>query len=265
MTVLSVKDLCVEYANHDGLVRAVDHLSFDLKAGETLGLAGESGSGKSTVAKAVMRILQPPGFIAGGDVLMSGHSVMDMNPEQLRHMRWTEIAMVFQSALDSLNPVLRIEAQFHDLARAKQGRRFTNQELASLFKLVDLDVELFKAYPHQLSGGMRQRVGIALALALRPKVLILDEPTTALDVVVQRHILKGLRKIQAEFGFSLLFITHDLPVLMAMSHRIGIMKDGKMCEIDTPKNLRESPCHPYTRRLLGAMRLLKNQSKHGGE
>ena len=264
MSLLSVKDLSVCYATQNGVVTAVNQLSFDLEPGETLGLAGESGSGKSTVAKAIMRILQPPGFISGGEVWINERNILDMNSEQLRLMRWTEIAMVFQSALDSLNPVLRIENQFQDLARVKEGRNFSTQELKALFELVDLDDQVYKAYPHQLSGGMRQRVGIALALALKPKVLILDEPTTALDVVVQRHILKNLKAIQANFGFSLLFITHDLPVLMAMSHRIGIMKDGELCEIDTPDNLRNAPKHPYSRHLLGSMRLLKEQSEHRG-
>ena len=265
MTILSVKDLSICYATENGLVQAVSGVSFDIGAGETLGLAGESGSGKSTIAKAVMRILQAPGFISAGSVKLDGNEVLDMDREQLRAMRWTEMAMVFQSALDSLNPVLRIEKQFQDLSQAKRSQLFSAQELGDLFALVDLEPNVLRAYPHQLSGGMRQRVGIALALALRPKLLILDEPTTALDVVVQRHILKSLVKIQAELGFSLLFITHDLPVLMAMSHRIGIMKDGHLCEVDTPNQLRQSPIHPYTQRLLSSMRLLRKTPDTGSK
>ena len=257
MNILTVEHLSVKYATAHSTITSVDDVSFEIKSGETLGLAGESGSGKSTVAKAIMRILQAPGFIAGGTVDLCGDNLFRLSPERLRALRWSKVAMVFQSALDSLNPVMRIRNQFNDLALAKLNRRFTPEELGELLQLVDLPLTVLGAYPHQLSGGMRQRVGIALALSLKPKLLILDEPTTALDVVVQRHILQRLLEAQKTLGFSILFITHDLPVLMAISHRIAIMKNGQLCEVDTPDQLRTNPRHPYTKRLLDSMGLLK--------
>ncbi|MBV71803.1 MAG: sugar ABC transporter ATP-binding protein [Myxococcales bacterium] len=258
MNLLTVRGLSVDYATPNGPARAVHGIDFHVNQGEVIGLAGESGSGKSTVAKAIMRILQPPGFISGGSVLLNGRDVLTMSRSDLRDMRWTEMAMVFQSALDSLNPVLPIEAQFQDLAIARLGRRLAPAQLREFLRFVDLENRVLSSYPHQLSGGMRQRVGIALALVLKPKLLILDEPTTALDVVVQRHILRGLQRLQKELNFSILFITHDLPVLLAMSDRIIIMKDGLVCEADTPSALRRRPEHPYTQQLLASMQLLED-------
>jgi ABC-type dipeptide/oligopeptide/nickel transport system ATPase component len=266
MTVLQVRDLSVAYANGHTLVDVVKGVSFDVGPGETIGLAGESGSGKSTVGKAIMRILQPPGVITGGDVKVNGRDVLRMSAVQLRDMRWAEVSMVFQSALDSLNPVLKIEDQFQDLARYRRPTLFSPYELAELLGFVDLEGHILKAYPHQLSGGMRQRVGIALALALKPNLIILDEPTTALDVVVQRHILRGLMRLQRDIGFSLLFITHDLPVLLAMSQQIIIMKDGLVCETGSPQGILTKPEHPYTRQLLTSMRLLdRRKTSTGGK
>lgn len=252
MSLLSVNNLSVHYASEAGTVDAVRGASFELSAGEVLGIAGESGSGKSTLAKAIMRILQPPGFIGSGEILLDGSDILKMSRDELREIRWARISMVFQSALDSLNPVTTITAQFQDLALARQGRMFTAPELKALLELVNLPDRTLDAYPHQLSGGMRQRVGIALALALKPELVILDEPTTALDVIVQRDILRGLRSLQAEHGFSVLFITHDLPVLLAMSDRVIIMKDGSICEIGTPSELMNAPQHGYTRTLMAA-------------
>jgi len=256
MSLLDVRSLTVEYCGALGNRVAVDGMSFQIGKGEFIGLAGESGSGKSTVAKAVMRILQTPGFISGGEVYFEGVDILKMSSEELRELRWRDMAMVFQSALDSLNPVLSIRSQFQDMAQAKLGRPMTDSELVEVLDFVQLEPRLLDSYPHQLSGGMRQRVGIALALSLKPKLLILDEPTTALDVVVQRHILRGLIRLRKQLGFAVLFITHDLPVLLAMSDRVIVMKDGQVCDDLSPAELRHHPTHPYTRTLLDSMALL---------
>ena len=256
MSHLHVRGLQVSYVAGRQLVPAVEDFNLSVAPGEVIGLAGESGSGKSTVAKAMMRILQPPGVINGGEVIWNNVDLIRLDAAALREVRWRDIAMVFQSALESLNPVMPVAEQFNDMARARLGRPFSQQELTELLAMVDLEPHVLDAYPHQLSGGMRQRVGIALALALRPKLLILDEPTTALDVVVQRNILRRLRSLQREMGFSVLFITHDLPVLFAISDRILVMKDGRVCAEGTPRELRADPKHPYAVKLLAAMDLL---------
>lgn len=263
MNLLSVKNLSVGYATASGCVQTVKNVSFDVPEGAFVGIAGESGSGKSTLAKAIMRILQPPGLITAGAVELEGRDLLQMNAAALREIRWRKVAMVFQSALDSLNPVLTIRAQFDDLGGGS-GNGLDFERLAELLGYVDLPNDVLGAYPHQLSGGMRQRVGIALALFYQPKLLILDEPTTALDVVVQRHILMVLRSLQSRFGFSILFITHDLPVLLAMSDEVLIMKDGHLCEMASPDALRRAPKHPYTRQLLDAVDLLHKDDESEG-
>ena len=244
MSHLHVRGLQVSYVTGRQLVPAVEDFNLSVAPGEVIGLAGESGSGKSTVAKAVMRILQPPGLINGGEVIWDDVDLLRLDSTALREVRWRDIAMVFQSALESLNPVMPVAEQFNDMACARLGRPFSQQS-PDVARQLDLEPHVLHAYPHQLSGGMRQRVGIALALALRPKLLILDEPTTALDVVVQRNILRRLRSLQREMGFSVLFITHDLPVLFAISDRILVMKDGRVCAEGTPRELRAGPKHPY--------------------
>ena len=255
MSLLNVTDLCVDYVADDGLVRAVDKLSFKIGPNEFVGLAGESGSGKSTVAKAILRVLQPPGVISGGTVHFEDQDILEMGPQALRAMRWSSISMVFQSALDSLNPVVRIKEQFQDAHVCKRNRLLTTNELNELMNYVQLSPDTLEAFPHQLSGGMRQRVGIALALMFQPKLLLLDEPTTALDVVVQRQILQTLNRLKAKFGFSVLFITHDLPLLLAMSDTVMIMQHGRLCEMGTPIELRSNPQHSYTKTLIQAMNL----------
>ena len=252
--LLDIKDLVVEYVSDERAVRGADRVSFAIAPGEILGLAGESGCGKSTVANAVMRLLKDPARISGGSIRFDGQDVLHMSAERLRDWRWREAAMVFQSAMNSLNPVMRIGDQLADVftTHQKLSRSAALVEAGKLMELVRIDPARMKAYPHQLSGGQRQRVVIAMACALRPQLLILDEPTTALDVVVQQEILGQIKELQEELGFSVLFITHDLSLMLELSDRIGVMCGGRIVELAPAKNLRYGAKHPYTKALLGA-------------
>jgi peptide/nickel transport system ATP-binding protein len=250
--LLELRDVTVDYLTPAGTKRAVDNVSFALAPGEVLGLAGESGSGKSTIAQAILRILRPPGLISGGEVLWEGKDILSLDPSALRAFRWTEIAMAFQSALNALNPVMTVGDQIADTLRAHgvKDRREIARRIDELLKVVGIDANRAKAYPHQLSGGMRQRAVIAIALALRPKLLIMDEPTTALDVVVQRSIMEQIRDLKATLGFSILFITHDISLMVEFSDRMAIMYGGKLVEMAPAAELFQNPQHPYTRGLL---------------
>ncbi len=252
--LLSVRDLCVDYLSPAGRVRAVDHVSFDIARGEVLGLAGESGSGKSTAAQAILRILRPPAAITGGQVLFEGEDLLGMNEEQMRQVRWRKVSLVFQSAMNALNPILTIGDQIADAIEAHEKVKHADalEKAASLLKLVGIDSSRLRSYPHQLSGGMRQRVVIAIALALDPKLMIMDEPTTALDVVVQKEILRQIAELKDTLGFSILFITHDLSLILEFSTRIAILYAGKVAEMGNARELLDAPKHPYTKGLLGS-------------
>ena len=246
--LVEIDRLVVEYPVSFGSVRAVDAVSLAIHPGEIVGLAGESGCGKSTVAHSLLRILKSPGHIAGGRVLFRDQDVLALPPSQLRKFRWRNVSIVFQSAMNSLNPVMRIGDQFIDMFKAHERVRKSEAfgRSGELMELVGIDPARLRAYPHELSGGMRQRVVIAMALALNPELLIMDEPTTALDVVVQREILQEIETLQRELGFAVLFITHDLSLLVEFSHRIAIMYAGKIVELGTARGLFERPLHPYT-------------------
>jgi peptide/nickel transport system ATP-binding protein len=250
--LLSVQDLVVEYLSDRGPVRAVDHISFDIMPGEIVGLAGESGCGKSTAANAIMGILRDPAVLAGGRILFQGRNMAAMSKHEHRKFRWRHVSMVFQSAMNALNPVLRVGDQFVDMIRAHE--RVSSQEAlrraGSLLRMVGIDPDRVSAYPHELSGGMRQRVIIAMALALEPELIIMDEPTTALDVVVQREILEEIAMLQKRLGFAVLFITHDLSLLVEFSDRIAIMYAGEIVEMSSAQDLFQRPKHPYTEGLM---------------
>jgi peptide/nickel transport system ATP-binding protein len=252
--VLEVTGLCVEYRGENRSVRAVDRVSFAVGAGEVFGLAGESGCGKSTVANAVMRLLRDPAVIDGGSIRFQGRDVLAMGPEELRRFRWREVAMVFQSAMNSLNPVSTIGDQIADIytTHERLSKKQAWARAAELLSLVQLDPGRLKAYPHQLSGGMRQRVVIAMAAALRPALLIMDEPTTALDVVVQQEIMAQIGELQQELGFSILFITHDMSLMIELSDRMAVMYAGRFVEMASAKQLFAEPRHPYTKALINA-------------
>jgi peptide/nickel transport system ATP-binding protein len=250
--LLTIAELTVAYQTPRGVAYAVDEASLTINAGEIVGLVGESGSGKTTLAHAVMRLIVPPGFIAGGEVDFAGTDVMALDGEQLRKFRWERASIVTQSAMNALNPVTTIRTQMRDTFRAHRrlSRESADERALELLKLVGLPADRLDSYPHELSGGMRQRVVIALALALNPELVIMDEPTTALDVVLQREIIDEIQRLRAKFGFSLLFITHDVSLLAQFCDRIAVMYAGKIVEDGPAREVVDAPRHPYTRLLL---------------
>jgi peptide/nickel transport system ATP-binding protein len=247
-TLLELEDLVVDYVGKDRRVRAVDHVSLTVHDGEIVGLAGESGCGKTTAAGAILQILRPPAQVTSGRILFRGQDVVTRSTRQLRRYRWRNVSMVFQNAMSALNPVMRVGDQFVDMMQAHERvrRREALRRAGDLLELVGIDRQRVRAYAHELSGGMRQRVIIAMALALGPELVIMDEPTTALDVVVQREILQELQDLQAELGFAVLFITHDLSLLLEIADRIAIMYAGEIVELAESATLFATPRHPYT-------------------
>ena len=266
--ILEISDLSVAYRADGGDVHAVEHVSLTLNPGEVVGLCGESGSGKSTLAYGAMRLLRPPALITSGSVRYSGRritsggdpvDILTMSHRELHKIRWRETAIVFQSAMNALNPVLRIEDQILDGIRAhlKMPRHEAKEKAASLIDLVGIPRDRLRAYPHELSGGMRQRVMIAMALAADPEVVIMDEPTTALDVVVQRDILSQIVELKERLGFAVLFITHDLSLLLELADRIAVMYAGRLMETGAAQVLMRDPAHPYTEGLLNSFPSLR--------
>ncbi len=252
--VLEVSELSIEYRGEHRTVRAVDNVSFSIGAGEIFGLAGESGCGKSTVAHSIMRLLRDPAVITGGSIRVGGRDVLAMDPVELRSFRWSQVAMVFQSAMNALNPVITVGDQIVDIFTTHQrlSKTASRKRAAELLELVRIDPARLDSYPHQLSGGMRQRVVIAMAVALRPGLLIMDEPTTALDVVVQQEIMAQIAELQRELGFSVLFITHDMSLMIELSNRMAVMYAGRFVETAESKAMLAAPLHPYTRALVDA-------------
>lgn len=252
--LLEINNLCVDYVSPNGVARAVNNVSLSIAPGETLGIAGESGCGKSTLAFAISRLHKAPALISEGEIIYNGQDVLKMNDRQLRKFRWNDVSVVFQSAMNSLNPVITIGEQLTDviLAHREIPYKQAHERAVELLNIVGIHGDRMASFPHQLSGGMRQRVVIAVALALEPKLIIMDEPTTALDVVVEREILNELYELKSKFGFSILFISHDLSLMGEIADRIGVMYAGNLIELGDAQKVFGDPQHPYTKGLISS-------------
>ncbi len=265
--VLEVEGLRVAFEHPRGLVRAVDDVSFSLLPGERVGLAGESGSGKSTLALAILRMIKPPGHIEAGDVRLLGAPVAGLDEEGIRALRLAGIALVPQGSMNSLNPVLRIGRQIADAFvdhGLRLGRAETERRIAGLLAEVGLPAGVARMYPHELSGGMKQRACIAIAICLRPKVIIADEPTSALDVVVQRQVMATLARVQRDLGAAVILVGHDMGLMAQFVDRLGVMYAGRLVEVAPIGEIITRPRHPYTRALIASLPSLERRSTLAG-
>jgi peptide/nickel transport system ATP-binding protein len=265
--LLRVENLRTYYRTPQGFLKAVDGVSFTLEKGEILGLVGESACGKTTVALSTIRLLPPAAQVMGGKILLHGENLLTKTENEMKQVRWKKISIIFQGALNSLNPVLPVKEQIAEaiLAHDKLTREEVDTNISHLFKSVRLDPDRRNDYPHEFSGGMKQRVMIAMALACDPEVVIADEPTTALDVIVQRQILDLIRNLRDELHISMILITHDLSVVAQLCDKVGIMYAGKIVEFGNIFSIFESPKHPYTQALLKSipkMEQTKTQLSH---
>ena len=254
-TLLKVVGLTLRYSTRHGEVKAVEDVSFDLARGQSLGLVGESGCGKSSLANSLMRLLPDNARLAGGQVFLDDQDILSLSEEEIRRMRWSRISMVFQAAMNSLDPVYRVGEQVVEAIQAHEVETTdadAREKVARLFRMVGMDPQLMDRYPHELSGGMRQRAVIAMALSCDPDVIIADEPTTALDVIVQDRILRELKAIQENLKMSVIYITHDMAVVAEVTDRIGVMYAGRIVEIGDTADVFRSPMHPYTAALMSS-------------
>ncbi|MBM3942081.1 MAG: ABC transporter ATP-binding protein [SAR202 cluster bacterium] len=270
--LLQVRDLTLHYRTRQGDVRAVDGVTFSLGRGQVLGLVGESGCGKTSLGMGLLKLLPSNARLVRGEIIFDGQDLAPLNDAQMRRYRWRRIAMIFQAAMNALDPVYRVGEQILEAMEAHawpgiedgpagQKRRQAREKVKELFRLVGLDPELMDRYPHELSGGMRQRAVIAMSLACRPDLVIADEPTTALDVIVQERILRELKSIQKELGLSLLYITHDVAVVAEVADQVGVMYAGQLVELgDTPQVFHQ-PMHPYTAGLLASFPSIRGEKR----
>lgn len=253
---IEVRDLRVHYHTSRGAVQAVNGVSFGVRPGERLGLVGESGSGKTTIAQALMRLIRPPGRIESGEVVMDGVDLLTLSEEEMRQIRLAKIALVAQGAMNSLNPVVRVKEQIRDALKDHEvrlsGKAFDSRA-DELLQSVGLRREVGNMFPHELSGGMKQRVCIAISICLRPKLIIADEPTSALDVVVQRQVMDTLLTVQEELGASIILIGHDMGLMAQVVDRVGIMYAGNFAEVSGVADLFREPLHPYSRLLIASL------------
>jgi peptide/nickel transport system ATP-binding protein len=250
--ILEVEELCVDYATSAGTAKAVDRVSFELSNGEFIAVVGESGCGKSTLLFAIARLLSPPAEVSGGKVVFSGKNMVAMSDKALRAMRWKDLSVVMQSAMNALNPVSSIGAQFSDVMKAhgEKDARKVRARSEEVLAMVGIDPVHLASYAHQLSGGMRQRAMIAMALLFSPELILMDEPTSALDVVAQRSLMVQIKQLQAELGFAVIFVTHDMSLVSHFSDRVAVMYAGQVVETRPTRPLFDNPLHPYTSGLL---------------
>lgn len=262
--VLSVQNLTMHYGTRKGDVSAVDDVTFELVRGESLGLVGESGCGKTSIAITLLRLLPENAKMLGGKVLLNGQNLLELDQRAMRKVRWRGISMVFQAAMNALDPVYRVGDQIIEAIQAHYpnvGHEEARQKVAELFPLVGLDPDLMDRYPHEYSGGMRQRAIIAMALSCEPDLIIADEPTTALDVIVQDRILKQMRELQKQLNMSMIYISHDIAVIAEVSDHIGVMYAGRMAEVAPAVDVFERPLHPYTHALMMAFPSIEGEKQ----
>lgn len=259
-TLYSIRNLDVDYYTRSGNLRAVNNVSFEIKRGEVLGLVGESGCGKSTLGKALMRMIQDPGKISGGELWFEGHDILNISDENMRSLRGSRLSMIFQDPMTSLNPVQRVIDHLVETIRTHEemiSEKAAKDRAAALIDRLGIRQERIKDYPHQLSGGMRQRVMISLALALRSSLVIADEATTSLDVIVEAQFLDLLRELREEFDLTIILITHNIGIVAELADRVAVMYAGELVELQEVKKLFGSPMHPYTDGLLKSVPNIK--------
>lgn len=265
--LLQVKDLKVYYHVDAGAVKACDGVSFSLNTGIKMGLVGESGSGKSTMALALMRMIKPPGTIEGGQMILGDTDLVKLSEEQMRQAKLSRLTMIPQGAMNSLNPVMRIDTQLVD-GMVDHGMTFSKEEkkekIAQLLDSVDLDAKVGKMYPHELSGGMKQRVCVAMSIAMEPELVIADEPTSALDVVIQRRVVDTINRLAEELGLTLIMIGHDMGLMAQTVDRLAVLYAGKMMEIGDTVGMFADPLHPYTQLLISSLPVLANKGIFSG-
>ncbi len=254
-TVLKVDNLTMHYSTRAGEVSAVDNVSFEIKKGASMGLVGESGCGKTSIATSLLRLLPDNAHVKGGHIYLNGTDILGLKEDEMRKLRWKSISMIFQAAMNALNPVYKVGDQIieametHGLVETNEGAR---QHVSKLFQMVGLDPELMDQYPHEYSGGMRQRAVIAMALSCSPDIIIADEPTTALDVIVQDSLLREIMELQRQLNMSMIYISHDIAVIAEVSDHIGVMYAGRLVELASSVEIFKRPLHPYTYGLMSA-------------
>ena len=262
--VLSVRDLKVEFVTRRAVLKAIDGVSFDIAKGEVLGVVGESGAGKSVTGSAVIGLIDPPGRIAGGEILLSGMRIDNLPPEEMRRVRGKRIGMIFQDPLTSLNPLYRVSEQLVETIRTHTNLSASAARKRAIDLLAEVGIPAperrIDSYPHEFSGGMRQRVVIALALCAEPELIIADEPTTALDVSVQAQIIALLKKLGREHGMAIMLVTHDMGVIAETADRVAVMYAGRIAEIGPVRDVVQNPLHPYAKGLMGAIPSLESDT-----
>ncbi len=265
--ILQIKHLKVYYYVEAGAVKAVDDVTFDLADGTKMGLVGESGSGKSTMAQALMRMIKPPGKIEGGEMILDGVDLVKLSTEHMRQTKLRKLAMIPQGAMNALNPVMRIDKQLidgmldHGVVLSKQERE---ERVNQLLEMVDLAPKVAKMYPHELSGGMQQRVTVAQSISMEPDLIIADEPTSALDVVIQRQVMETINRLQERLGLSIILIGHDMGLMAQTVSRLAVMYAGRMMEIGDTYDMFRKPLHPYTQLLIESLPVLANKGVFSG-
>ena len=264
---LKVEDLKVYYWTDRGPIKAVDGIDLEVRKGERFGIVGESGCGKSTTAMSLLRLIKPPGSIEHGRIVLDGDDLLELDDEQMRSVRWSRISLIPQGSMNSLNPVIKIGSQITDAVTAHEGsggRAAAKARIIELLNMVGLPARVYGMYPHELSGGMKQRVCIAMAIVLQPQVIIADEPTSALDVVVQRVVTQTLIKVQERLGASLVIIGHDMGLLAQLVDRLAVMYAGKVAEVSPAEEIYKDPLHPYTQLLIGSIPSVKEKKRLEG-